>query len=164
MNLLVAGVGNCLLQDDGIGVHALRELAKSPLADVVMAEVGTDFLGALHLFEAADLVLVLDAMEAGGPPGTIYLYEETDISEAAQQLSLHELGVLSALRFSPLPKRPRVVVLGVEPSTIDFGLDLSPILQSALPEIVRAAREVIGKILQNEDLPGISREKIYVGK
>lgn len=164
MNLLVAGVGNCLLQDDGIGVHAVRELAKSPVDGVVMAEVGTDFLGALHLFEAADLVLVLDAMEAGAPPGTIYLCAESDISVNSRQVSLHELGVLSALQFSPRPHRPRVVVLGVEPDTINFSLDLSPILRAALPEVVRAAREVIDKILHGTELPGIPGEEIYGGK
>jgi hydrogenase maturation protease len=157
MKLLVAGVGNCLLQDDGIGVHAVRELANSPLPNVVMAEVGTDFLGALHLFEAADLVLILDAMNAGGPPGTIYLYEERDILENSHQVSLHELGVLSALRLSPLAKKPQVVVLGIEPHIMDFGLELSPILQSALPQILLAAGEVMDKILHGEALPGIER-------
>jgi hydrogenase maturation protease len=155
MNLLVAGVGNCLLQDDGIGVHAVRELAKSPLPGVVMAEVGTDFLGALHLFEAADVILVLDAMAAGGPPGTIYLHEDCDILENSHQVSLHELGVLTALRFSPKMKRPRVIILGVEPHTIGFGLDLSPTLQPALPKAMQAAREVIDRILEGKEVLGV---------
>jgi hydrogenase maturation protease len=159
MNLLVAGVGNSLLQDDGIGVHAVRELAKSPLPGVVIAEVGTDFLGALHLFEAADIVLVLDAMEAGGPPGTIYLHEECDILENSHQVSLHELGVLTVLRFSPSVKRPRVIILGVEPQTIGFGLDLSSALQAALPQIMQAAREIIDQILYGNGEQGAgSRE------
>jgi hydrogenase maturation protease len=156
MKLLVAGVGNCLLQDDGIGVHAIRELAKTPLPNVVMAEVGTDFLGALHLFEAADLILVLDAMTAGSPPGTIYLYEDRDILETSHQVSLHELGVLASLRLSPLAKKPQVVVLGIEPHTIGFGLELSPILQAALPHVLLAAREVIDKLVHGEGLPVIS--------
>ncbi len=159
MNILIAGVGNSLMQDDGIGVHAVRELAKSPRPDVVMAEVGTDFLGALHLFEAADLVLVLDAMEAGGPPGTIYLYDESEILEANRQVSLHELGVLAVLRFSPLARKPRVLVLGMEPQTIGFGLELSPTLQAALPQMLLAAREIIDKILNGEDLPVIERSE-----
>jgi hydrogenase maturation protease len=159
VNLLVAGVGNCLLQDDRIGVHAVRELAQTPLPDVVMAEVGTDFLGALHLFEAADLVLVLDAMAAGSPPGTIYLCEERDILENNRQVSLHELGVLSALRFSSLASKPRVMVLGMEPHTIGFGLDLSSTLQAALPQMLLAAREIIAKILRGEDLSDLIRSE-----
>lgn len=159
MKLLVAGVGNCLLQDDGIGVHAVRELAQSPLPNVVMAEVGTDFLGALHLFEAADLVLVLDAMAAGSSPGTIYFCEEKDILENNRQVSLHELGVLSALRFSSLASKPRIMVLGMEPHTIGFGLDLSPVLQAALPQMILAARKIIAKILRGEDLPHLIRSE-----
>lgn len=141
--ILIAGLGNSLLQDDGVGVHAVRELRKAALPGVLAVEVGTAVLDALHLFEWADKILAIDAMEAGGSPGTIYVFGVGDIEEHGLQASLHELSLLAALRFLPQGPRPEIVVLGMEPETIDYGLDVSPSLQASLPQLVQAAREII---------------------
>ena len=57
-------------------------------------------------------------------------------------VSLHELNLLAVLRFLSDLARPQVLVLGAEPQTIDYGLELTPPLQKALPHIVDAAREI----------------------
>ena len=72
--ILIAGLGNCLLRDDGIGVHAIRSLQQNPPPGVVVAEVGTAVLDALHLLEWAEKILAIDAMQAGGNPGTLYAF------------------------------------------------------------------------------------------
>jgi len=141
--ILIVGLGNLLLQDDGVGVHAVRELQKLALPGVLAVEVGTAFLQALHLFENADQVLAIDAMEAGGAPGTIYSFGMADVADQGVKASLHELSLLAALRFLPPGKAPRVAVLGMEPETIAFGLELSPALQAALPHLVSAAADIV---------------------
>ena len=141
--ILVAGLGNVLLQDDGVGVHAVRELRKCRLTGVLAAEVGTALLDGLHLFEWADKILAIDAMEAGGSPGMIYLAGVDQIEKGSRQTSLHELSLLSALRFLPKQRNPEIMVLGIEPETIDYGLDLTPTLQAALPKVVREARNIL---------------------
>jgi hydrogenase maturation protease len=143
--ILIVGLGNLLLQDDGVGVHAVRELQKLALPGVLAVEVGTAILDALHLLEKADKILAIDAMQAGGLPGTIYSFGVGDVADGSPQLSLHELSLLATLRFLPQRTSPQITVLGMEPETIDFGLDLSPALQANLPKLVQAAVEIVAQ-------------------
>ena len=99
--ILIAGLGNYLLRDDGIGVHAVRTLQQTPLPGVIVAEVGTAVLDALHLLEWADKILAIDAMQAGGPPGTLYTFGVDAVEGPGMQTSLHELNFLAALDFLP---------------------------------------------------------------
>jgi hydrogenase maturation protease len=142
-HVMIAGLGNVLLKDDGVGVHAVRSLRKTPSPGVLAVEVGTAIFDALHLFTWADRVLAIDAMQAGGPPGTIYACRANDIEEGGRKTSLHEMSVFAALQF--LPHRDsnlNIWVLGVEPETIDYGLELSPRLQSALPQLLQIATRI----------------------
>jgi hydrogenase maturation protease len=140
--ILVAGLGNLLLSDDGVGVHAVRELQKDVPRGVTAAEVGTAVLFALDLFEKADRVLAIDAMEAGGPPGEVYVFGLDDVENPAVKPSLHDFGLRSAFEFLP-GHRPEVVVIGVEPGVIGYGLELSAAVRSALPRVVAEARRII---------------------
>ena len=141
--ILIAGLGNSLLQDDGVGVHAIRALQQTSLPGVIVAEVGTAVLGALHLLEWAEKILAIDAMQAGGKPGTIYGFALNDVAGPGMQASLHELNLLAALRFLPRQAKPEILIVGVEPQTIDYGLDLSPAVAAALPELTREVRKIV---------------------
>jgi hydrogenase maturation protease len=144
--LLVAGLGNLLLRDDGIGVHVVQDLQDDPPPGTLAVEIGTAVLDALHLLEAVEHVLAIDAMRAGGPPGTLYTCAIDDIAPD-HRTSLHELSLVSALRFLPEGRRPRVTVLGVEPEVIDYGMELSPALQQALPQVIAAARSLSARLV-----------------
>ncbi len=141
--ILIAGLGNLLLKDDGVGVRAVRELQKDPPPGVLIFEVGTAILDALHHFEWADRILVIDAMKAGGSPGTLYSLPVTSIEERNPQVSLHEGGFLAALRFLPEGKRPKVMILGVEPRIIDYGPNLSQKVESTLSLVTHSVREIV---------------------
>jgi hydrogenase maturation protease len=141
--ILIAGLGNVLLRDDGVGVHAIREMQKNPLPGVLAVEVGTAVLDALHLFEWADRILAIDAMQAGGPVGTLYFLRISDIEDRNPQASLHELSLLAALRFLPDGKRPPIVILGVEPGIIDYGLALLPQVEAILPLVIHSVKEIV---------------------
>ena len=138
--ILIAGLGNSLLRDDGIGVHVVRELRKDFSVGRLAVEVGTAVLDALHLFEWADTILAIDAMQAGGSPGSIYSLGVNDIAEPGQYVSLHEISFLRALEFLPKGHTPRITILGVEPETIDYGLDLSPTLEASLPCLIEKVK------------------------
>jgi hydrogenase maturation protease len=129
--------------DDGVGVHAVQELQKAPPPDTVVVEVGTAVLSALHLLEWADKILALDAMQAGGVPGTIYRFGVDDVDRGGIQASLHELNLLAALGFLKNKTRPEIVILGVEPERIDYGLELTPAVAAALPELTGAVRDLV---------------------
>ena len=109
---LILGIGNCLLSDDGVGVHAARLLQAEPPPETTVLAVETDFLSALPFLERCAKALVIDAMDAGQPPGTLYHCRSEDLAESGQRHSLHGLGLLEALEFLDEGHRPEVHILG----------------------------------------------------
>ena len=142
--VLVVGLGNELLRDDGVGVHAARLLKVVLGEQALVVEVGTAVLSALHLFEAADKILAIDAMQAGGQAGAVYTFSPQDVAENDRQLSIHELNLVGSLRFLPEGRRAKQIkIIGVEPQTIEFGMELTGALQAALPTVVATARQIV---------------------
>lgn len=136
---LILGIGNCLLTDDGVGVHAARLLSQDPPPYTQVLEVGTDFLSALPWLEKAHTVLAIDAMDAGGAPGSLYHCTGRDLAQRNTGGSQHEWDLMALLPWLDPALRPSVYFLGVQPARLEFGLELSPLVQAALPEITRAA-------------------------
>jgi hydrogenase maturation protease len=126
-----------------VGVHAARFLLSANLPGIVVAEIGTAVLDGWHLLEWAEKILAIDAMQAGGIPGTIYAYCVTGVNRHETPASSHEFSLLSALDLMSPVRRRDVTILGVEPEIIDFGLDLSPALKAAFPKIIAAARTTL---------------------
>ncbi|MBI4879208.1 MAG: hydrogenase maturation protease [Planctomycetes bacterium] len=151
--LLIAGLGNVLLRDDGVGVHAARALLCEDIPGVVVVEIGTAVLDALHLLESAAVVLALDAVQAGGPPGTVYQVLPDGSAGRAPLDSVHDLDLRRAVTLLPAERRPRIVVLGVEPAAIEPGLELSPAVRSALPRLLAAVRRAAAALAAGEGEP-----------
>ncbi len=150
--LLVLGVGNILMQDDGIGVHAVHELLKEkedwPQVDFI--DGGTFTQDIFYLFEAYENILVLDVVRAGHPPATIFRLEEEDLrKDEKQMLSLHDIDLLDSLGMAQMRgHRPYLRVIGIQPDTIDWGTSLTPPLADALPDFLATARKHITDILE----------------
>ena len=137
LRLLVLGVGSILMSDDGVGVHVVNEYRKKPRAGVLVTEVGTAILDAVSLLMWADRVIVIDALHAQGAPGSIYFASFSEILHKSGNLSLHELDLSAALQFMPrgVPK-PEIFVLGIEPASLEMGLELSPAVSAAIPQVL----------------------------
>jgi len=138
----VLGLGNELMADDGIGVHAVRRLRDVLPPDVECLEIGTAVLQAQAICEQVDVVVAIDAVQAGGPPGSIYAM---DIADAAMPTSesLHNLSLAGLITMIPSGKRPRVVVVGIEPARLEYDLGLSPEVEAALPDVVHRVNEIV---------------------
>lgn len=145
---LILGIGNSLLSDDGVGIHAVNFLRKEPPRNTILVAPGTDFLSAAPFLERCTKALVIDAMDTGQPPGSLHYCSSRDLVEIHQIHSLHELGLLAVLEFLDGKSRPEVHILGVQPGRIELGLQLSPPVASALPQVVRAARRIIAEFEQ----------------
>jgi hydrogenase maturation protease len=144
--LLVLGIGNILMSDDGVGVYAIQELRRRPPGGALLREVGIAMLDAVSLLARADRVLVIDALHAGGVPGSIYQTEAGDLLHEPARLALHELDLLGALQLLPPGQRPlEISVLGVEPERLEPGLGLSPKVAAALPAVVRMVNETVAR-------------------
>jgi hydrogenase maturation protease len=144
--IVVIGVGNLLMKDEGIGIHAIQALQQLDLPrDVELIDGGTS-PDLIAYTRAGDKLIIIDAAKAGGEPGAIYRFKPEDIlAEKSVLTSAHELGVIEALNMVTFTgnKPSDVVIIGIEPAEIDWGMDLSPLLQQRLPTIVQVVLKEI---------------------
>jgi hydrogenase maturation protease len=137
---LILGVGNILLRDEGAGVRAVEVLREMDLPRGVEAlDGGTLGMDLLDLIADRERLIVIDVVRAGGPPGTVYrLCPDNLIRPDLPHLSLHQAGLMEALAMAgQLGCAPReVVIFGIEPRVIDYGLDLSDEVAAVLPKVV----------------------------
>jgi hydrogenase maturation protease len=149
--LLVAGIGNIFLGDDGFGVEVARRLTAEPPPDGVdVADFG---IRGLHLaYELADgrydTAILVDAAARGGAPGTVYVIEAdaadaaTDVAAADNGHGLTPDAVLAWLKRLGAPS-PRVLVVGCEPATVEDGIGLSEPVAAAVEEAVAVLRRLM---------------------
>ncbi|MFP4391431.1 MAG: NiFeSe hydrogenase maturation protease [Desulfohalobiaceae bacterium] len=151
--LLVLGVGNVLLMDEGLGVYAVQDLQKEDWPpEVDFLDGGTFTQDIFYLFEGYEYVLVLDVIRAGREPGSLYWMTEEDlIQDKEQALSLHDIDLLDSLRMAELSGyRPKKLeILGLEPGKIDWGMELTPDLQGAYTVYLQQARQRIKSFLDS---------------
>jgi hydrogenase maturation protease len=148
--LLVLGVGNILLMDEGVGVYAVQDLAKEEWPDnVEFMDGGTFTQDLFYLFKEYKYLLVLDVVRAGREPGTIYRLTENDlVKDETQSLSLHEIDLLDSLRMADLlGQRPRLLVIGIEPKTIDWAMEMTEPLKTVYPKYLAIIRKEVRSIL-----------------
>ncbi|MCH5277728.1 MAG: HyaD/HybD family hydrogenase maturation endopeptidase [Desulfovibrionaceae bacterium] len=149
--ILVLGVGNVLLTDDGVGVHAVRELVRESWPDTVtLLDAGTFTQDAFYLFKTCGTLLVLDSVRAGGRPGTLYrLTEGHLVQKRSLRLSIHDIDLLDSLRMAEhmYGARPEMLIVGMEPANhTTWSMELSPAARSAFPGFVELARREIRRI------------------
>jgi hydrogenase maturation protease len=140
--ILAVGLGNSILRDDGVGVHAVRRFQQITPRPCLAVEVGTAVFNAAHLLETADRILAFDAVKTGGKPGSVYVLRAEDVLEEGEHGSLHEMGLIQVLKTLHRPPA-EVVIIGAEPQIIDWGLELSPVLDAAVPLMVSTAQRVV---------------------
>jgi len=161
--ILILGLGNILLKDEGVGVHVVGQLQKQNLpCNVEVIDGGTAGLDILLLQEGLDKLVVIDALRAGGKPGTIYKTQlkvdgkekltEVFSREEGSKISLHQIGLLDALavaeRMNCAPKE--IVIIGVEPGEVDYGLELTDDVKQRVPEIVNVVLKEIKDDIHRE--------------
>jgi hydrogenase maturation protease len=158
---LVLGVGNVLLQDEGVGVHVVRALGREPPpSHVSVLEIGTAFLDALAEIEQAERIIIVDAMHGGEAPGTIYRVPFEDCARPAVVASMHGFDLSRVFYLAGRTSPPEVIVIGVEPARIDWGTELSPELQDAIPAVVAVvgAEALVDRTLVTTRPPGAAFE------
>ncbi len=160
--VLIVGVGNILLGDEGVGVHVIRELEKKKLSgNIELMDAGTGLFSVLHLLRERKKIVVIDAARGGKGPGAIYRISLSQIKDGHNRLlSLHEMGLVECLAALENEARSRIVIIGVEPNSIDWGLRLSSKLQQKLPEIVKAVLSEIGSHKIRRDLTPMSKNAV----
>jgi hydrogenase maturation protease len=148
MAVLVLGLGNTLMSDDGFGVRAIETLAaRYCLPETVrLLDGGTLGLDLLPRLEGVERLLIVDALEMLGAPGTVFRLEGEEVPRAfAGKLSVHQLGVQDLLALAELQGHlPReLVVWGVQPESIEMGTELTAAATAALEPVVQG---VLGEL------------------
>lgn len=146
--VVVVGIGNLLLKDEGVGVHVAHALEAATLPQDVELEVidGGTSPHLLRLLEDVDKLIIVDATRGGSEPGAIYRFGPELMAEPnGERMSVHDIGIGETLRIAKsLGQEPReVVIIGIEPKEIDWGLELSPELEKKMPQIVEIVRQEI---------------------
>ena len=150
-SILVLGIGNVLLGDEGAGVHAMRCLEREErLAGVSFADGGTMSFTLAGLIESTPALIVLDAAEMGARPGHVAVFEGSrmdDFLGSERKRSAHEVGLLDVMAMvalgGSLPERRALI--GIQPLSIDWSEAPSEVVSHALPEACAQACELIAR-------------------
>ena len=159
--VLVAGIGNVFLGDDGFGVEVLRRLMQQPFPEEVeLADFGIrGFDLAYALMDDYAAAILVDALPRGGPAGRVFVLEpDIDGIESAGSFDSHGMNPVEVFRMvKDLGGRPpKVLIVGCEPES--FGDDnegrmgLSPVVEAAVDEAVRLTEELVRQITQLQEV------------
>ena len=133
---LILGLGNLVHSDDGLGVHAIQSLQSNPdfPPGAVLMDGGTQGLALLPHISAFQRLLVIDALDVGEAPGTVVRLEGDALKHLPGKPSVHQLGFADLMvALELLGETPEeIVMLGVQPQTIDWGTELSEPVRVAL--------------------------------
>lgn len=145
LKIVILGVGNLLLSDEGVGVHVANELVKLELPPgVTVVEGGTDGFRLINVITEADRLIVVDAVKGGGAPGSIYRFDINEVQNCPSgfKTSVHQIGILEVINLSGLiGKTPQTTVIGIEPESLEMGMELSPEVKAKIPRIIELIQE-----------------------
>jgi len=148
MKILILGIGNPILKDDGVGIHIVRELKKE-VKDVDFEEASVSGLELVELLRGYGWVIIVDAIKTeNGKPGRIYRLTPDEIP-TMHGISPHDVDFITALEFGEkfigrMPKKIDIYGIEVDNAT-EFGEDLTPEVAKSVPLVIKK----IKKELQN---------------
>lgn len=154
--VLLLGMGNILLEDEGLGIRALEALERrfDIPPEIECLDGGTTGMGLLDSISGREHLIVLDAVQTGDPPGTfVALRGENVPVYFGLKITPHQLGLADVLATLELTEDSpgTVTVLGLVPESLELELELSPLIRGRLDQLVEAAvreLEVLGYPLQ----------------
>jgi hydrogenase maturation protease len=162
LRTLLLGIGNILMNDDAAGVLVVQALAEKYTfsQELVVMDGGTLGLDILPYLEGVDRLLVVDAVETGGSPGTIVRMTGDDIPLAlATKVSPHQMGLKDLLLVADLQgyAPAEMVLWGVQPGSIEMDIELSP-------EVARGVEILKEKVLEELAAWGLPATPKQAGK
>ena len=157
MKVLIMGVGNTLLQDDGIGIHITESLKSQdsayslaattfPNSEISILDGGTIGLSLLPEIEDADAVIIVDASEIGERPGTLRIFQNAEIDQqlSGKKRSVHEVALADLFAAASIRGRcpARRALFAIQPGSTDLGLQLTPEVNAAIPHACEAVNDM----------------------
>ncbi len=150
-NIVILGLGNTLLQDEGVGVHVANRLKSnyrfSP--EVTIIDGGTFGLDLLPYIENKEHVILIDAVNFNQKPGYVERISKTDIlTQLNTLMSVHHLGITDVLSTAKLlDKEPKnICMVGIQPKSIEAGLEMTSTMKNSVEHAINIIIEVLNDI------------------
>ena len=153
--VIVIGLGNTLMSDEGVGVRVVQRLSDfaGRFPSVDFAEAGTGGLSILHLIRDKDKAIFIDCAKMWEEPGSIRKFTPQDIkgTKVLAHQSLHEADLIKIIEMAgQLGQCPdEIIIFGIEPQAVKPGCELSKILADKLDEYVNMIHEELPKIISS---------------
>jgi hydrogenase maturation protease len=149
-NILVLGIGNILLNDEGVGIHVVSALEKEGYTGADLMDGGTGGFHLLGFIQSYKTVIIIDAALDQFPAGHVRVLYPKYAKDFPAQLSAHEIGLKdlldAAFLLGDMPKI-RLVAISIKDFQ-DMGMELTPEVEAAIPEAVKIVKELVNS-LQN---------------
>ncbi|HIP43408.1 MAG TPA: HyaD/HybD family hydrogenase maturation endopeptidase [Aquifex aeolicus] len=139
--ITVLGIGNVLLSDEGLGVRAVEEFSKKyeyP-EEVKVIDGGTLGIDLLYYLDGTKKLLIVDAILGERSPGSFYKIENEKVRKYFKsKVSMHELGIQEVLALLDILEKPieEIVVIGLQPKSLDISTELTPEIAQKIPLLV----------------------------
>ncbi|MCB9641257.1 MAG: hydrogenase maturation protease [Myxococcales bacterium] len=139
------GIGNPFRSDDAVGRLVAQQLQALTSPSIGIYESDGDGAKLIDEWQGAETVYLVDAVSSSQSPGTLHRYEahEQPLPQAIFGRSTHHWGMADAIEMARVLRKlpPRIVVYGIEAANFAYGLELSPAVQAALPELLKRLRD-----------------------
>ncbi|KUO74069.1 MAG: Ni,Fe-hydrogenase maturation factor [Desulfosporosinus sp. BRH_c37] len=148
--IMVMGVGNILLSDEGLGVRFLDVLKNKDLPEnVELLEGGTAGLELVHLVQEVDFLIIVDAVNAQAEPGALFRFHPEDLKVFPEQfeVSFHQIGIIEVLAMAKvLGQAPKTLIFGIQPKSLEWGMEISAEIEALFPRLTELVLDEIDSI------------------
>ncbi len=147
--IIVVGVGNRLLGDEGIGPCVIDNLSRVRMPSYVdVVDCGCDLLSLTSYLDRPQKIVIIDAIRAGGKPGEINRFDYSKLATTKDETqSGHQIGTIDVLRLLksvyPALADSEIVLIGVEPKMLELSTDLSQEVRGSIADVTRLVIEEI---------------------
>lgn len=151
MRIVVIGIGNPLMGDDGFGVEVVEKLKGKVPNCVELYKCEALSFQVLNIIENSDATIIVDVIKSNGNPGDIYVFDFEEVNRNYNRItSLHDLDIVKIIEVGRfvynLPKK--IVIVGVEPEKVEFGIGLSEPVRKAIPKVVDIIVNLIYELMK----------------
>ncbi len=144
-SILILGIGNLLMNDEGVGIHVVSRLEKEGIEGADLMDGGTGGFHLLAYIQSYKRIIIIDASLDQFPPGHVRVLQPRYAKDFPRQLSAHEIGLKdlidSAILLGNMPQL-HLVAISVKEFQ-EMGLDLSPEVREAIPAAIKCVREIV---------------------
>ena len=149
--ILILGIGNVLMGDEGVGVHAIKELEKETFPpNVTLLDGGTGGFHLLEYLQEYPRIIMIDATMDGKPAGTISLIEPKFATDFPKSLSAHDIGLRDLIESTAvLGELPKMYLITITIDSIQsMQMELSHEIEKQIPAVVGKVKEVLDKLIK----------------